>query len=502
MNILMLLEMAADGFGERVAVGPLEGGLTYHDLRVRVGAGAAAIAEAGVERVAFVDIASEAFPLALYAAAWAGVPIAPLNYRLAPDQLADQLAQLAPVLVIAGDAYLDVVKSARPAVVMSRYEWLQACHRGHDVEAPAALMDPDDEAVLLFTSGTTAAPKIAVLRHRHISSYVLGSVEYMGAMEDEATLVCVPPYHIAGVANTVSNTYAGRRIVQLPDFTPERWLETANWEGVTNAMVVPTMLARIVETMRAHPGEYSVPSLRSIAYGGSKMPVTVIEHALELFPETGFVNAYGLTETSSTIAVLGPDDHRTALVSTDPAIRARLGSAGLPLPGVEIEIRDELGALLPIGESGEIHIRAEQVSGEYRGRASAVQGDGWLPTKDRGHLDADGYLFVEGRNDDLIIRGGENTSPAEIEDVLMRHDAVEEAAVVGLPDVEWGERIAAVVVVRDGHEVTSDELRAFVKQHLRSSKAPDVVEFRAELPYTDTGKLLRRVVRAELLGEA
>jgi acyl-CoA synthetase (AMP-forming)/AMP-acid ligase II len=134
------------------------------------------------------------------------------------------------------------------------------------------------------------------------------------------------------------------------------------------------------------------------------------------------------------------------------------------------------------------------------GRAAAVDAEGWLPSKDRGHLDADGYLYVEGRADDLIIRGGENTSPAEIEDVLLRHDAVEEAAVVGIPDVEWGERIGAVVVLRAGHEATAEELRDHVKAHLRSSKAPDVVAFRDELPYTDTGKLLRRQVREDLVG--
>ncbi len=444
-----------------------------------------------------MDVASEAFPIALYASAWAGVPFVPLNYRLSAEQLTDQLRQIAPTLVIAGDAYLDVVKAAGPARVMSRSEWLEACARP-DVEPPPALMDPDCEAMLLFTSGTSAAPKIAVLRHRHLTSYVLGTVEFMGADEDEATLVCVPPYHIAGVANVVSNTYAGRRIVQLPEFTPERWLEAAATEGVTNAMVVPTMLARIVETMRADPA-HAVPTLRALAYGGSKMPLPVIEAALELFPNTGFVNAYGLTETSSTIAVLGPDDHRDALAAGDEAGHARLGSVGRPVPGVEVEIRDEEGRSLPAGESGEIHVRGEQVSGEYVGRAAAVDPEGWLPTKDRGHLDADGYLYVEGRADDLIIRGGENTSPAEIEDVLLRHDAVEEAAVVGIPDVEWGERIGAVVVLRAGHATTAEELRDHVKAHLRSSKAPDVVAFRDELPYTDTGKLLRRQVRDDLI---
>jgi acyl-CoA synthetase (AMP-forming)/AMP-acid ligase II len=216
------------------------------------------------------------------------------------------------------------------------------------------------------------------------------------------------------------------------------------------------------------------------------MPVTVLERALAAFPATDFVNAYGLTETSSTIAVLGPDDHRAAL-SGDEVARGRLSSVGRLVPGIEVEIRDE-----------EIWVRGEQVSGEYLGLAAAVDADGWFPTKDRGWVDDEGYLFIEGRSDDTIIRGGENIAPAEIEDVLLEHPGVLQVAVVGLPDEEWGQRLAAAVVRRPGVDVDADELRAFAKERLRSSKTPDVIEFRDDLPMTDTGKLLRRAVLADL----
>jgi acyl-CoA synthetase (AMP-forming)/AMP-acid ligase II len=187
--------------------------------------------------------------------------------------------------------------------------------------------------------------------------------------------------------------------------------------------------------------------------------------------------------------VLTPDDHRAAL-GGDPVARARLGSAGRIIPGVEVEIRD-----------GEIWARGEQVSGEYLGRSSVLDDDGWFPTRDRGWIDDDGYLFIEGRSDDTIIRGGENIAPAEIEDVLLRHPDVADAAVVGVPDDEWGQRIEAAVVLRDGAADDVEALRAHCLEHLRSSKTPDRIVVRPELPHTDTGKLLRRAVLADLTAD-
>jgi acyl-CoA synthetase (AMP-forming)/AMP-acid ligase II len=256
------------------------------------------------------------------------------------------------------------------------------------------------------------------------------------------------------------------------------------------------MLAKITE----HLGETAtadVPTLRSLAYGGAKMPIPVLERAIRMFPAVDFVNAYGLTETSSTIAVLGPDDHRAALQG-DPVARARLGSAGRLLPGVQVQIRGPDGAL-PAGAAGDIHVRGEQVSGEYRGAGSVLDDDGWFATRDRGWVDDDGYLFVEGRTDDTIIRGGENIAPAEIEDVLLEHPAVAEAAVVGMPDEHWGQDIAAAVVFRPGRTVAAEELRQWVRARLRGSKTPALIVVRDALPQTGTGKVLRRELLADLL---
>ena len=254
------------------------------------------------------------------------------------------------------------------------------------------------------------------------------------------------------------------------------------------------MLGRILDVLEAE-GE-RLPRLRHLSYGGGKMPVPVIERALTLLPHVDFVNAYGLTETSSTIAVLGPEDHRAALATSDPAVRRRLGSVGRPLPGIEVEIRDAHGEPIGDGETGEIFVRGEQVAGEYLGRTPEVS-DGWFATKDEGLTD-DGYLYLSGRLDDVIVRGGENISPGEIEDVIIAHAGIADAAVVGVPDVEWGEAVAAAVVLRPTSTVSEADVQGWVKEQLRSSKVPKHVEFRDALPYNETGKLLRRVLKSEL----
>lgn len=431
MNLMMLLEMATQVAGDRVAFGPRSGGETYQGLFDRAGGGARLLGEADAATLAFVGIPSEAFPAAVFAASWAGVPLAPLNYRLSDEQLAPLLDRLERPLVVADPAYVDRLR-ALGAEVVPDDEWVAAADAAEAAEPWA--MDPEAVALLLFTSGTTAEPKAAVLRQEHLCSYVLGSVEFAAADEDAAALVSVPPYHIAGVANVVSNVYSTRRVVLLPQFEPGAWLEVARAEAVSHALVVPTMLARVVDHLGDGPAD--LPALRSLAYGGAPMPVTVLERALAAFGDTDFVNAYGLTETSSTIAVLGPDDHRVALASDDSVVRARLGSAGRLLPTVEAEIRDGL-----------LWVRGEQVSGEYAGLGSVLDEDGWFPTGDLAHVDDEGFLFIEGRADDTIIHGGENIAPAEIEEVLRRHAAVADCAVVGVPDDEWGQRIAAVVVL-------------------------------------------------------
>jgi acyl-CoA synthetase (AMP-forming)/AMP-acid ligase II len=275
-------------------------------------------------------------------------------------------------------------------------------------------------------------------------------------------------------------------------------VQAATAEGITHAMVVPTMLGRILDQLDGDGVDAGgeLASLRSLSYGGGPMPPAVIERAVQRLPHVGFVNAYGLTETSSTIAVLGPEDHRIAMASDDPVVRRRLTSVGRPLPSIELSIRDAEGNPVGPGERGEIWVSGPQVSGEYLGRDT---GDGgWFNTRDAGEQDEEGYLYIHGRLDDVIVRGGENLSPGEIEHVLVDHPSIEQAAVVGIPDVEWGERVVAAVVPLPGATVDENELRDFVRARLRSTRTPERIDVRDELPTNETGKVLRRVLRDEL----
>ncbi|RAY16903.1 long-chain fatty acid--CoA ligase [Actinomadura craniellae] len=491
MNLAMILDMVADGMPDRVLIGDRTTGLTGAGLRARALAGAERAA--GARRLVYLGPNGPAFPVALFAAAYAGVPFVPLNYRLGQDQLAEIMSRQESPLVVT-----DTPERMPGTATLGLAEFLALPGApGGPAASAATTVAPDEVAVLLMTSGTTAAPKSAVLRHQNLTAYLFGSVEFASVAEEDATLVSVPPYHIAAVANALSNLYSGRRIVYLDQFAAGTWLDTVERQQVTHAMVVPTMLARIVAELRDR-GAQGPTCLRSLSYGGAKIAPAVVADALRLFPGTGFVNAYGLTETASSIAVLGPDDHRTAAAATDPGIHARLGSVGRALPSVEIEVQDEDGRACPPHVVGDIVVRGPQVAGEYLEAGSKIRADGWFPTRDRGYLDDDGYLFVRGRADDTIIRGGENIAPAEIEDVLAGHPAVRECVVAGVPDDEWGEQIGAFVIVRPGAEVDAEELRTWVRERLRGSKTPHYVLFLDEFPTTPTGKVLRRELVARL----
>lgn len=500
MNLMMLLEMTASGFPDRVVLTHGSDRFSAAALYAAAGHAAAEIRASGAQNAAFLDVSSPALPVALFSSAWTGVPFVPLNYRLTGAEVDALIEQIRPCYLVTDADRVRALGQREGVHAISSADFVALARRGDAPLDTPWSMDPDDIAVLLFTSGTTGPPKAAVLRHKHLVAYILGTVEFGSAPEGAAALSCVPPYHIAGVAAIASSLYSGRRIVQLSNFEADAWIDLVRDERVTNAFVVPTMLARIAEALERRG--VALPTLKAISYGGGKMPLPVIERAMRAFPpHTDFTNAYGLTETSSTLTVLGPEDHRIAVASDVAEVRQRLASVGRALPGVEIEIRDADGKPVAPRMRGEICVRGEQVSGEYLGKGSRVGSDGFFPTRDAGWIDEEGYLFLEGRADDIIVRGGENMSPGEIEEVLIEHPAVADCAVVGVPDEQWGEAVAAAIVVKPGASVAADELRDFVKKRLRSSRAPQHVVFRDELPYNETGKLLRRVVREDLAGE-
>ena len=306
----------------------------------------------------------------------------------------------------------------------------------------------------MYTSGTTSLPKGVMLRFRDFAAYVTANVEMADGSERGVALVCVPFYHIAGTTAMMTNLWTGRRMVVMPQFDPKIWLQLVAREKVTHAFVVPTMMKQVLDEPIVR--QYRFFKSRPISHTAARaMPIQTIRRAIEAFPKTvGFVNAYGQTETTSSLTVLGPDDHRIDGDSESVELKLkRLNSIGRPLPDVEITVRDDDGKLLAAAQVGEILIRTPRIMKGYAGRKDDSRlPDGWRATGDLGWVDEEGYVFFAGRKDDMIIRGGENIAPAEIETVLMSHPAVEEAAVIGVPSVEWGQTVKAYVVQRSGRK--------------------------------------------------
>jgi acyl-CoA synthetase (AMP-forming)/AMP-acid ligase II len=309
----------------------------------------------------------------------------------------------------------------------------------------------------------------------------------------------VPFFHIAGATAMMSSIWGGRKLVILPQFDPELWLETVQKERVTHSFVVPTMLKRIMEHPRFN--DYDRSSLQLIAYGAAPMPYEVVRHAVEVF-ECGLMNAYGQTESTSTLTYLGPEDHDIRGLTGEALERKlkRLRSVGRPMDDVALVIMDDAGTILGPNEEGEICVAGARVmSGYYRNEEATAEAirDDWLHTGDVGYLDEENYLFITGRKKDLIIRGGENISTGEIEAVLEDHPDIEEAAVIGVPDTEWGEVVTAVIVRRPGAALTPEDVIAYTKSRLASYKAPAYVAFVDELPRNAMGKVLKTDLRKE-----
>lgn len=498
MNIAMLLEMIEQSHSNMPAFTEHGQSVSYGEFQEHVRRRAEMMVNEGegVEHVLYLGIIGGRFVEHLFASAWAGLPLVPLNYRLRARELAGLIAPLQPAMTICDRELSE--KAVNMTGDSDSFLLSEMPAKSPPKDAYSA--NPDAVAVLLHTSGTTSHPKAVLLRHRHLCAYLFGSVELGTADESEAVIVTVPPYHIAGVMAVLSNIYSGRRMVFVPNFDPIEWLQLATEEAATHAFLVPTMLARIVDVLERNP-RMRPESLRHLAYGGGPATSTLVERAMTTFGSgVAFVNAYGLTETSSTVAVLGPEDHRTAFDEEDDA-KKRLGSVGRALPNVTVAILDEGRQPLPAGHRGEIAIRGEQVSGEYRGEGSRTTREGYFRTGDVGYVDVDGYLYIDGRVDDMIIRGGENISPLEIENVLSAHAGVVESAVIGVPSEEWGQEVAAVVVPSFDVDVSVDELQRWVGERLGSYKVPRTIRFVEELPRTESGKVIRRDLSDVVLGE-
>jgi len=489
---------------------------TYEKTLGRVQRLANALGALGVakgDRVAVLDTNSARYVEAYFATSMLGGVFVPLNYRAKADELEDMVTTAGARLLFVGERYVSLVASLRERLVgvthyvalessppgMMPYEALLAWDAAEVIEAE---VDEDDVNVLMYTSGTTGRPKGVMLTYGDFVAYVCGHTELADGTPRGSTLLCVPLYHIAGVTSMMTSLFAGRRLVILPQFDPIAWLDTVQRERITHAFLVPTMLKRVLDQPEfAH---YDCSSLEVLAYGAAPMPLPVIRRAVESFPATvGFINAFGQTETTATVTMLLPEDHRLegSPVEVERKLR-RLSSIGRPLPDVEVKIVDALGAEVPRGEIGEIAVRTPRMMKGYLAEVDATAQTiigGWLHTRDLGWMDEDGYVYLAGRKDDLIIRGGENISPAEIEAVLQAHPAIEEAAIIGVPDLEWGEQVMAIVVRKPGSTLSAEEVTEWCRQRLASFKKPELVHFVPELPRNPLGKVLRKDLRQQFV---
>jgi acyl-CoA synthetase (AMP-forming)/AMP-acid ligase II len=517
VNLAELLEIPASIFPDQEIIRFEGEGFTYADLQTRAGLRADALRAAGVQqgdRVAVLQTNTPAVVETLFATAALGAVFVPLNFRARADEVAHMVQVAGPSILLAGERYMDVARAV-PNADATNYRILDiegfgamdragAPADGAPVSAPPANTE-DDLAVLMFTSGTSAAAKAVMLAHTDLTAFVFTTTEPADGTDKGSVLVAAPLYHIAGLTAALTGVFAGRRIVLLRQFDADDWLRTVERERVTHAFLVPTMMRRVLDSPRFAAADLA--SLRVVSYGAAPMPVSLIRRAIGAFPPVvQLLNAFGQTETTSTVTVLGPADHRLEGTPAEIELKLqRLGSIGRPLADVELRILDEEGRLLGPDQIGEIAIRSQRIMRGYYGAADATDSalvDGWLRTRDLGWVDEAGYVFLAGRQSDMIIRGGENIAPEEVEIVLESHPAVEEAAVVGIADEEWGERVVAVVATRAGADVLADELVEYCRKRLASYKKPEAVFFAEALPRNALGKLLRKELRLQLAGQA
>ena len=512
MNTAEFLTISAAVVPDREALVCGESRIDYAGMQSRVNQLANALQSMGIERGAAVAVMAVNCPQyveAYYACAKAGAVFVPLNYRAKREELEYMLNASETQALFVGGRYLDLVAGLKPQLEkvrefvcldskaggMRSYDELLA---GAPDDELFVDIDENDASILMYTSGTTAQPKGVVLTFLTLSVYVTNTMAPADPKaERDVTLVSVPFYHVAGATAMMSSIWGGRTLAILPQFEPEAWLETVQRERVTHAFVVPTMLKRIME----HPrfDQYDISSLKLITYGAAPMPYEVVRKAVDVF-RCGLMNAYGQTESTSTLTYLGPDDHQIPKgdgPERESKLR-RLRSVGRAMDDVVIAIMDEKNDVLPPGEEGEICVAGARVMREYHKQADATAAaiiDGWLHTGDVGYLDGNGYLFITGRKKDLIIRGGENISSGEIEDVIDAHPKVDESAVIGVPDAEWGEVVKAIVVPNPGERPTAAEIIAYCKERLASYKAPAYVALVDELPRNPLGKVLKTELR-------
>lgn len=524
MLITEFLDLSAMLVPDRTAIAFEGTRYSYTHLKERVNRLADALNRLGLEkedRVAILEVNCNEYVEACLATVKLGGIFAALNFRVRGEELAYLVGKAEPKVLFVGSRYVDLVNSVRPQLssvkhfividgkakgMLSYDEFIAA---GSAEEKTLAEVKDEDIAILMFTAGTTGFPKGVPQSHNGYSSYVLTNVDPPDPeAPPETNVVCMPLYHVAGMQALMAGVYGGRTIALMRQFEEKDWFETVQREKASRVMVVPTMLKRIVE----YPDfdKYDLSSIRVITYGAAACPYEVLKQAIERFPGRALINAFGGTETSSTIAALRAEDQVITGKETEPEKEKKLkrlaSSIGLPVEDVEIQVRDAEGRPLPANETGEVVARGSRIMKGYwrdeeRTKAAFTE-DGWYRTGDMGYIDEEGYIYLSGRADDIIVRGGENIGPDEVESTLYSHPKVDEAAIIGVKDIEWGQQVRAIVRLKPGETATEQEIIDFCRLRLASFKRPTSVIFvKEELPKTSTGKILRRTLR-EIYGKS
>jgi acyl-CoA synthetase (AMP-forming)/AMP-acid ligase II len=481
MTVGQAIEPAVDRVPGRTALVVGDRRWSYGELEQWVRGVAAALTARKIgpgTRVALVDNASVLSVATILAAARIGAASAQMNVLLTPDELGKLAGAVDARVGVAGEPF-----RARLAGALGDEAVIgEGDIAPRDEPGPGAgvtAVDDADDALVLFTSGTTGLPKPIFISHGVVAERL---AYYAAPIDPDAPpavdMMSAPIFHIGGTLGLLIGLRSGRTVVMLPRFDAGAWLRAVEQHRVSQTFLVPTMLQRILD----HPDFPSrdLSSLRQISYGAAAAPVALVERALDALPGVGFLNVFGQTETLGAYAALGPEDHRA---------RHKLGSAGKPFPGVELRI---VGVATetdcPAGAVGQVWVRAAQ----------NVTSD-WLRTGDLASLDEDGYLHPVGRMTDTINRGGEKFGPIEVEEVLRSHPAVRDAGVCGVPDPELGQRVAAVVVTVDGAAIDPDDLRRFAAVRLARYKLPERIVFADDLPYSNLGKVSRQNLAAVVL---
>jgi long-chain acyl-CoA synthetase len=461
-----------------------------------------ALGVAAEDRVAFIDKNGPEFFEITFALAKINAVNVSVNWRLAPNEMAQIINDAqAKVLIVGAEFFPHVEKIEGDLETITTIVAIGDHARWDDyarlIEAqpatdPGAESKPDDVAIQLYTSGTTGLPKGVMLTNDNFFSGVMNVTESWQFDNESVNIAVMPMFHIAGSGWSLVGLYHGCQTIVLRDVDPARILQVIPEFGITNALFVPAVIQFLLLMPDVDTTDFS--TLRAIVYGASPITDATLIKAMEVFG-CDFIQVYGMTETTGAITQLDPEDH-------DPVNRpGLLRSCGKPYPWVEMRLVDpESGEDVPTGAVGELWTRSPQNMKGYWGNEEAtratIDADGWLRTGDAGYRDDQGFLFLHDRVKDMIVTGGENVYPAEVENVLAKHPDVADVAVIGVPDEKWGEAVKAVVVRREGSDVTENDIKTFAREHLAGYKLPKTVDFADELPRNPSGKLLKREIRA------